>query len=249
MVGVKVREEDLLDVDETDRRAQELALCPLAAVEEQAVAAPAYEQRARAPARGRGARRGAEEDDVEIHRTIVTVARGAEAYGRTSVSPGVIVVPLRWFACSICQIAVTGIAAVVAGSDRPERVVGPHAVERLRPVRARGPGDDAPEDERERREDDAADESLGQKRVSEHVFVAYRTRVRSVKGSSAARLVGGSSAGCQDLIAPWQLPPLCAIQPRDGGGRLLRHRARRREPVEAALPALRGRARRRDGRC
>ena len=45
VVAVEVREEDLAQVDEADRRAQQLALRPLAAVEEQPVAAAADEQR------------------------------------------------------------------------------------------------------------------------------------------------------------------------------------------------------------
>ena len=78
VVGVEVREEDLVEVDEPDRRAQQLALRPLAAVEEQPLAAAADEQRARRALRGRRARRGAEEDDVEVHRAaIVAPARGA----------------------------------------------------------------------------------------------------------------------------------------------------------------------------
>ena len=42
VVGVEVGDEDLLEVDEPDRGAQELALRSLAAVEEQAVAAAPY---------------------------------------------------------------------------------------------------------------------------------------------------------------------------------------------------------------
>ena len=67
MVGVEVREEDLAQVDEADRRAQQLPLRALAAVEEQALAAAADEQR-RGAALGRRCRAGgAEEDDVEVH--------------------------------------------------------------------------------------------------------------------------------------------------------------------------------------
>ena len=43
VVGVEVRQEDVLEVDEPDRRAQELALGSLAAVEQQPVASPAEE--------------------------------------------------------------------------------------------------------------------------------------------------------------------------------------------------------------
>ena len=68
VVGVEVREEDLAQIDEADRRAQELALRALAAVEEQPLAAAPHEERARRTPRGRRAGRGAEEDDVEVHR-------------------------------------------------------------------------------------------------------------------------------------------------------------------------------------
>src|SRR6185369_13169210 len=65
VVGVVVREEDLLQVREADRRALELALRAFAAVEQQPFAAAADEQRGRAAVR-RGHRGGrAEEDDVE----------------------------------------------------------------------------------------------------------------------------------------------------------------------------------------
>ncbi len=48
VVGVEVREEDLVHVHEPDRRTQELALRPLAAVEKQSLAAAAQEQSPRA---------------------------------------------------------------------------------------------------------------------------------------------------------------------------------------------------------
>ena len=73
MVGVEVREEDVLQVDEADRGAEELALRAFPAVEEQTVASTPDEQGARTPAGGRRARGGAEEDDVEIHRAIVSL--------------------------------------------------------------------------------------------------------------------------------------------------------------------------------
>ncbi len=44
MVGVVMRQEDLAELDEPDRRAEHLALGPLGAIEEQAFAAPANEQ-------------------------------------------------------------------------------------------------------------------------------------------------------------------------------------------------------------
>ena len=67
VVRVEMRQEDLLEIDEPGVRAQELALRPLAAVDEQPIAA-ATDQRGRGAARRRrrGARRP-EEDEVEIH--------------------------------------------------------------------------------------------------------------------------------------------------------------------------------------
>ena len=62
-----VGQEDLGQLDEADRRAQELALGALAAVEEQALAA-STEQQAREPAFGRRNRaRRAQEDEIQIH--------------------------------------------------------------------------------------------------------------------------------------------------------------------------------------
>ena len=95
VVGVEMRDEDLLEVDEADRRAQELALGSLAAVEEHPVAATPDEQgRGSAPG-GRCAGRGAEEDDVEVHAPMVTAAVSDGRYGSRSRSPGEIVVPFR----------------------------------------------------------------------------------------------------------------------------------------------------------
>ena len=54
MVGVQVRDEDLLEIDEAHRRAQQLPLCSLAAVEEQAVS-PAPDEMRRVPRRAVGA--------------------------------------------------------------------------------------------------------------------------------------------------------------------------------------------------
>ena len=67
MVGVVVREEDFAQLDEADGRAEHLPLGPLGAVEEQALAPPANEQRRRRSPRGRHRARGAEEDEVEVH--------------------------------------------------------------------------------------------------------------------------------------------------------------------------------------
>ena len=71
MVGVEVREEDLLQVGQADRRALQLALRPLAAVEEKPLAAAPHEQCRRSTLR-RGHRGGrAEKDDVEVHPAIL----------------------------------------------------------------------------------------------------------------------------------------------------------------------------------
>ena len=95
VVGVEMRDEDVLEVDEADRRAQQLALGSLAAVEEQPVAAAPNEQgRGSAPG-GRRAGRGAEEDDVEVHAPMVTArsrtaatAAGAARPARSSCRSG-----------------------------------------------------------------------------------------------------------------------------------------------------------------
>ena len=67
VVGVVMREEDVGKLDEADRRAQELTLRSLAAIEQDPVSAAA-DQCAREPTPSRGHRaRGSEEDDVEVH--------------------------------------------------------------------------------------------------------------------------------------------------------------------------------------
>jgi putative nucleotidyltransferase with HDIG domain len=72
VVGVIVGDEDLGKLDQADRGAQELALGAFAAVEEHALAAPAYE-RARQAAFGRRNRaRGAQKDEVEVHERSVS---------------------------------------------------------------------------------------------------------------------------------------------------------------------------------
>src|SRR5207253_6636587 len=67
VIGVEVREEDLVQVDEPNGRLQQLALGTLAAVEEQPLAAAPDEQGARRTPCGRSAAGRAEEDDVEVH--------------------------------------------------------------------------------------------------------------------------------------------------------------------------------------
>ena len=77
VVGVEVREEDLLEVDEADVRAQQLPLRPLAAVEEEPLAAAADERRRGRAARGRHRAGRAEEDHVEIHDVSLRSACGS----------------------------------------------------------------------------------------------------------------------------------------------------------------------------
>src|SRR6476646_5827608 len=66
MIRVEVRDEHLRQLRQADRGAQHLALRPLAAVEEQALAA-ADEQRRRSPLSRRDRARRPEEDEVEVH--------------------------------------------------------------------------------------------------------------------------------------------------------------------------------------
>ena len=67
MIGVQVREEHVLEIDEPGVRAKELPLCSLAAVDEDAIpTAPEERARGAAGCRGRGCG-GTEEDEVEIH--------------------------------------------------------------------------------------------------------------------------------------------------------------------------------------
>ena len=67
VVGVVVRQEDLAQLDQPDIRAQELPLRALGAVEEQALAAAAQQQRGRRPLCGRHRPGGSEKDEVEVH--------------------------------------------------------------------------------------------------------------------------------------------------------------------------------------
>ena len=62
-----MRQEDVLEVDEPDVGAEQLPLCPLAAVDEQAIPAAPDERRRRPARRGRRGRGRSEEDEVEIH--------------------------------------------------------------------------------------------------------------------------------------------------------------------------------------
>jgi hypothetical protein len=80
MVGVVVRQEDVGELDEAHRRAEELALRALAAVEEDPVAAAADERPGEATSRRRHGPGGPEKDDVEVH--------GAKCRAAQDSSPG-----------------------------------------------------------------------------------------------------------------------------------------------------------------
>jgi len=71
VIGMEVREEDLLQVGQPDRRPLQLPLRPLAAVEEEPLAAAPDDQGRRPALRGRHRGGGAEEDDVEVHPAIL----------------------------------------------------------------------------------------------------------------------------------------------------------------------------------
>ena len=88
VVGMEVREEDRLEVGQPHRRALELTLRPLGAVEEQALAAPPEEERRGRALRGRHRRRRAEEDEIEVHRPPIVGSR-AWRIRRCSRSTGV----------------------------------------------------------------------------------------------------------------------------------------------------------------
>ena len=75
VVGVEVREEDLLQVGQADRRPLQLALRPLAAVEQEPLAAAPDEERSRGALRRRHRGSRAEEDDVEVHPAILGTRR------------------------------------------------------------------------------------------------------------------------------------------------------------------------------
>ena len=66
MVEVVVRDEDRVELGQPDR-AQQLLLGALAAVEQDAVAAGAQQQRGQAAAGGRHGARGAGEEEREVH--------------------------------------------------------------------------------------------------------------------------------------------------------------------------------------
>ena len=82
MIRVVMSEKDLTQVDQTDRRRQELPLRSFPAIEQQSLAAAAHEQRRRAAERGRHRPGRADEHEVEIHGTSMDAA-GSGAHPRT----------------------------------------------------------------------------------------------------------------------------------------------------------------------
>jgi len=66
LIGVVVRDEDSVEIDQTDR-AQQLSLRAFAAVEQQLLAAAADDQCRQAAARARHRAAGAGKEDREVH--------------------------------------------------------------------------------------------------------------------------------------------------------------------------------------
>ena len=67
VIRVEVGQQDVLEIDEPGLRAEQLPLCPLAAVHEQTIAAAPHEGRRGAPRRRRRGAGRAEEEQVEVH--------------------------------------------------------------------------------------------------------------------------------------------------------------------------------------
>ena len=67
MIGVEMRQKDMLEVDEPDVGSEELPLCAFAAVDEKPIPAAPDERRRRPTRRGRRGGGRSEEDEVEIH--------------------------------------------------------------------------------------------------------------------------------------------------------------------------------------
>jgi hypothetical protein len=83
---VTVRDEDVVDVDEADAGAQELALRALAAVDEDAVAAAPDEMSGRAAMGARRRAGGAEEEHAQVHRPIVWAEPSGSGDARRDVA-------------------------------------------------------------------------------------------------------------------------------------------------------------------
>ena len=66
MIGVEMRDENALHVDQADR-AKQLALCPFAAIEQQAIASAAHQQGRQASPGARHRTAGAQEEERQVH--------------------------------------------------------------------------------------------------------------------------------------------------------------------------------------
>src|SRR5439155_26001391 len=80
VVAVVVRDEDLIEVGQADRRAHQLPLRALAAIEEQPITPTPDEQRRRGAGGGRGAARRAEKDEIEVHAPILAQGERARRF-------------------------------------------------------------------------------------------------------------------------------------------------------------------------
>ena len=110
-----VGEEDLPEVDQAERRAEQLALRALGAVEEQPLPSAAHEHGGRRPLGGRHRAGGAQEDDVEVHAPECRPGlRQAELLARVDERAGQVVPVLE------APHGLAGVAAVVGGGDRPD---------------------------------------------------------------------------------------------------------------------------------
>ena len=167
VVGVEVRQEDLVELDQADVRAQELSLRAFAAVEEQLLPTAPDERGGRSAASGRHRAGRAEEDDVEIHAASLgrRVLRQDEHLARDEHRSLELVPPLD-LPDTLARIRVP------ARRDRPERVVRLHDVAALRPGGVGGTGESGPEKDAERDNDENA---------SEHVFAMMHEHVFAVK--------------------------------------------------------------------
>ena len=176
VVGVEVRQEDLVELDQADVRAQQLPLRALAAVEEQLLATAADERGGRSAASGRHRAGRAEEDDVEIH--AASLGGFGTALRQDEHLPGdehgsLELVPPLDLPDALARIRVP------ARRDRPERVLRLHDVATLRPGRVGGAGERGPENDAERNDDENS---------SEHVFAMMHEHVFAVKYLEFARV-------------------------------------------------------------
>ena len=87
MVGVEVGDEHLPEVDQPNRRAEELPLRPLRAVEQQPLASSSDQERGRSTLGGRHRARRTEKDDVEIHGPILGLEALKSFFARADNAP------------------------------------------------------------------------------------------------------------------------------------------------------------------